>query len=150
MNDDEFEALVRKIQDEAMAEARNALGEKGFERWRNPQFCGELTDADCRGKVKGVCGDTMEMFVKLDGSKLTEVHYRTDGCGSSGVAGSFAAELAHGKTVEEIFDMTGDDVLDAIGGFPDAERHCAFLAVSTLQDAVNNYLVEQTRKEKHD
>jgi len=148
MKDDDFEALVRKIQEEAMADARDALGPKGFERWRNPKFCGELVDADCRGKVKGVCGDTMEMFIKLDGEKLSVVQYRTDGCGSSSVAGSFAAELAHGKTVEEVFDMTGDDVLAAIGEFPAGEKHCAFLAVSTLQDAVNNYLVAKTQQEQ--
>lgn len=146
MKEDEFDELVRKIEAEVMAEAKNALGQKGFDRWRNPRFCGVLEGADSHARVKGVCGDTMEMFIKLHGDRVVEARYRTDGCGSSSVAGSFAAELAHGKTVEEVFDMTGADVLSAIGAFPEAEEHCAYLAVSTLQEAVNSYLVEQTRK----
>ena len=146
MKEDEFDELVRRIEAQVMAEAKNALGQKGFDRWRNPRFCGVLEDADSHARVKGVCGDTMEMFIKLHGDRVVEARYRTDGCGSSSVAGSFAAELAHGKTVEEVFDMTGADVLSAIGEFPEAEEHCAYLAVSTLQEAVNSYLVEQTRK----
>ena len=146
MNDDDFEVFVARIQNEAIQEAKTALGEKGFERWRNPKFCGEMADPDCYGRIKGVCGDTIEMFVKLEGGKIAAASYRTDGCGSSSVACSFAAELAHGRFAEEVFDLTGGDVLAAIGNFPKAEEHCAYLAVSALQDAINNFLINQTRK----
>ncbi len=148
MKNDDLDALLDRIEAEAMAEAKSTLGEKGFDRWRNPLYCGEMTGADCHARVKGVCGDTMEMFIRLHGETLAEVRYRTDGCGSSSVAGSFTAELAHGKSLEQVFDMTGADVLAAIGQFPEAEEHCAYLAVSTLQEAVNNYLVAQNRKER--
>jgi hypothetical protein len=49
-------------------------------------------------------------------------------------------------TAEELFDLTGSDVLKAIGNFPQAEEHCAYLAVSALQDAINTFLINQTRK----
>jgi len=146
MNDAEFDAIVNKIQGEVFAEAKDALGEKGFERWRNPKFCGKIADADGFARVKGSCGDTMEMYIQVDGERAREVSYMTDGCASSSVAGSFTAELATGKTIEEIFELSGADVLKEIGCFPEEEEHCAYLAVQTLQEALNAYMVAQTKK----
>jgi len=148
MNDAEFDAIVNKIQEEVFAEARDALGEKGFERWRNPKFCGKMEDADGFARVKGSCGDTMEMYLKVDGDRVCEVSYTTDGCGSSSVAGSFTAELATGRAIEEVFGLSGADVLKEIGAFPEAEEHCAYLAVQTLQEALNEYMVARTQKVK--
>jgi nitrogen fixation NifU-like protein len=145
MDDNEFEALVDKIQGEVFREAKEILGEKGFERWRNPKFCGPIPGADSYAKLKGECGDTMEMYLKIEGNRVAQVGYMTDGCSSSAIAGSFAAEIAAGKTFEDVLDLRGDDVLQAIGRFPENERHCAHLAVRTLQEALNRYLILQAK-----
>lgn len=148
MNDQQFEEMVRKIEAEVHAEARTALGDKGFERWRNPKFCGVMADADSQACLTGGCGDTMQMFVKIRDGRIQLAQYTTDGCGSSSVAGSFTAELAIGKSLEEVLDMTGGEVLRHIGTFPEAEEHCATLAVQTLQEAVNAFLISQARQGK--
>lgn len=148
MDDQEFDALINKIQDEIFTEAKNALGEKGFDRWRNPQFCGVMDKADSHARMKGSCGDTMQMYLMVGEDRIRQVSYITDGCSSSSIAGSFTAEMAMGKTLTQVLDMTGADVLHAIGTFPEAEEHCAFLAVSTLQEAVNNYMTAQVKKEQ--
>ena len=140
MNDTDFDELVNKIQGEVFSEAKNALGEKGFERWRNPKHCGVMESADSQAKLKGSCGDSMEMYLQVSDNTVENVSYVTDGCGSSSVAGSFASELALGKSFDEIFALTGADVLEKIGTFPREEEHCAYLAVSTLQKAVKKYL----------
>jgi len=150
MNDDEFNALVDRIQAEAMDEARRSLGEKGFERWQNPKFCGPMENPDGYAKVRGECGDTMQMFLRTDGERVVDASYLTDGCGSSAVAASFAAELAIGKDYTAILDMTGDDVLNHLGAFPKEDEHCPRLAVKTLQEALNQYLIREAeqRREK--
>lgn len=145
MNDKEFDALIDKIQGEVFKEASETLGEKGFERWRNPEFHGPIPQADSYAKLKGECGDTMEMYLKIRDGRVERAGYMTDGCSSSAIAGSFAAELATGKTFEEVLDLRGDDVLEVIGRFPENERHCAHLAVRTLQEALNSYLIGQVR-----
>jgi nitrogen fixation NifU-like protein len=145
MNDDEFDALINQIQGEVFDEARQALGEKGFDRWQNPKFCGRLEDADGYARLTGDCGDTMEMYLRIDGEKVAQVGYFTDGCSSSSIAGSFAAELAMGKSFPEVLDLRGKDVLDKIGRFPESEEHCAHLAVRTLQEALNSYLMAQAK-----
>jgi NifU-like protein involved in Fe-S cluster formation len=148
MNDQDFEALINKIQNEVFTEAKNALGDKGFERWRNPKYCGVMEGADSHARLRGSCGDTMEMFILVQDERIAKISYVTDGCSSSSIAGSFAAELGMGKTFEEVLDLTGADVLQEIGTFPEAEEHCAHLAVTTLQEAVNSFLVSQVKKEK--
>ncbi len=148
MTDDEFDEFINSLQGKVFAEAFNAYGEKGFDRWRNPRFHGRLDNADGYGRITGVCGDTIEMFIRVDHGKLVDASYTTTGCGSSGICGSFAVELAIGKELEEVFELKGEDILDHIGTFPENETHCAFLAVNTLHEAINSYLVKSVQKEK--
>lgn len=148
MKDQEFDALINKIQNEVFTEAKDALGEKGFDRWRNPRYCGVMEGADSHARLQGSCGDTMEMYISVQDEQIEKISYVTDGCSSSSIAGSFTAELGMGKTFEEVLDLTGADVLHEIGTFPKAEEHCAHLAVTTLQEAVNSFLVSQVKKEK--
>ncbi len=144
MTDKQFDALVDEIQGKILLETQEIYGEKGLKRWQNPQFNGKLDDADAYGRITGKCGDTMEVFLCFDNNRVTKASSQSDGCFSSRLCGSFAAELAIGKTPEELFDLTGEDVLKTIGTFPKEETHCAFLAVKTMQEAVNAYLVKQT------
>ena len=146
MSDKDFDEFVDSLQDKIFTEAREAYGPKGFERWRNPKFCGSLSQPSCHARVTGTCGDTIEMWLRIDGDRVVEGGYFTTGCGSSSICGSFTVELALGRGVEEVFDLQGQDVLAHIGGLPDADSHCAYLAVEVLHEAVNGYLVEQARK----
>ena len=142
MTDQEFEAIVSQLQNQAFNDARQAYGEKGFERWRNPRFNGSLADADAFGGLKGGCGDTIEIFLKFNDNRVAEASYTTDGCGSSALCGSFTAELALGRSPEELMELEPADVLRAIGTFPEEQKHCATLAIKALQDAVNNYMIK--------
>lgn len=148
MTDKEFDAFVDNLQDKIFTEAEEAYGPKGFERWRNPKYCGQLADADTSARITGTCGDTIEMFLKIEDGRITDGSYTTTGCGSSGLCGSFTVELIIGKNLEDAFNLQGADVLQHIGTFPDDDSHCAFLAVETLQEALNSYMVKLTREEK--
>ncbi|PIE60047.1 MAG: iron-sulfur cluster assembly scaffold protein [Desulfobulbus propionicus] len=145
MNDKQTHAATDTLQEQIFDEAHNTLGAVGFERWKNPKFVGELEDANARGTIVGKCGDTMHMYLVIEEGIVSKASYATDGCASSNICGSFAAEMAIGKTIEELFDLTGDDVLQRIGRFPEDETHCAFLAIKTVQEAANDYMVRKTR-----
>lgn len=143
----DFDALVERLQEESFNDAREAYGEIGFERWRNPQFNGPIEDADSQLALTGKCGDTIELFLKFEGQKVSKASYRTNGCASSQLAGSFTAELAHGCTPEGLFELTPDDVLKKIGKLPDHDQHCTELAIQVLHECANQYLVQTTGKE---
>ncbi len=137
---DPIDAFVDKLQDQIFDETRKAYGEAGFQRWRHPLHCGKLEDPDSHARITGKCGDTIEIFLIFENGRVKTATYTTNGCGSSTVCGSFTAGMAIGKNPDELAEITGDKVLAEIGTFPEEERHCAFLAVETLQVALGQYM----------
>jgi nitrogen fixation NifU-like protein len=140
---DEFDDFARALQDQIYEETREAYGQVAFERWLKPLYVGVLPNPEGHGRVKGTCGDTMEIFLRFENDKVKEAAFQTDGCGSSTVCGSFAAELAHGRSPDEVAEITGEMILDVLGGLPEEDRHCAFLAAETLQEALDDYMRKQ-------
>lgn len=143
-----FDDFVQKLQDQIYEGTRETYGEKVFQRWQNPLYSGTMSSPDGFARVKGSCGDTMEIYLKFENSIVKEALYTTDGCGSSNVCGSFAAEMSLGKEPDELLDITGEAILEHLGKFPEEEEHCAFLAAETLQEALNDYMIKQTVQNK--
>ena len=137
---DKIDAFVDELQERIFDEAREALGDKGFDRWRNPRFNGRMGDPDGYARLKGGCGDTMEIFLRFEGNRVREASYTTDGCASSAICGSFAAELALGRDPDQLTDVTAEMVLETIGKLPEEDRHCTTLAAATLQEALSDYM----------
>ncbi len=138
--------FIKGIQHEIQEEMREAYGQAAFERWLRPQHLGVMDSPDGYGHVAGSCGDRMEIFLRFEKDKVKEATFQTDGCGSSVVCGSFAAELALGKNLDELAEISGETILEALGGLPAEDRHCAFLAAETLQHALDDYMRKQHRK----
>lgn len=143
---DSLDAFVASLQEQIFEETREAYGEKGFNRWRNPRYRGPMDDPDSHARVTGKCGDTMEIFLKFENDRVCNAAYLTDGCGSSTVCGSFAAEMAIGKNPDELTEITGEAILEKLGRFPEEDRHCAFLAAETLQEALNRYMTVRKKR----
>jgi nitrogen fixation NifU-like protein len=94
-------------------------------------------------KMRGRCGDSMEMYLRIEGERIIEARFFTDGCGSSVACGLVAAKLATGKEIEEAARIGGDTILDVLNGLVDKERHCAYLAAETLQAAIHDWMVRE-------
>jgi nitrogen fixation protein NifU and related proteins len=142
---DRLDAFVDQLQQQIFDEARETLGEAGYERWRNPKYNGRMENPDATARVTGSCGDTMEIYLKFNAGRVTGASYVTDGCGSSSVCGSFAAEMAIGKSPDEIAEIDGHCVLARLGRLPKDEEHCAFLAAETLQAALHEQMVKHRK-----
>jgi len=143
---DNFDDFARNLQEQIFEDTKQAYGTVAFERWQNPRYMGALNDPDGYARVTGPCNDTMEIFLRFEQETVTEASFQTDGCGSSAVCGSFAAEMAHGKTPDELLDVTGEAILEKLGGLPKEEKHCAFLAGETLQEALSSYMKKQVKR----
>ncbi|MDM8515859.1 iron-sulfur cluster assembly scaffold protein [Desulfobacterales bacterium HSG16] len=135
-----FDALVNDLQAQIFDEAKEVYGEKGFHRWRNPRYQGRMENPDGQSRIKGQCGDTMEIFLKFENNRVKEASFFTDGCASSSLSGSFAAELTIGKSPDELTDITGESVLNKIGRLPEDDTHCADLAAEAVQEALTDYM----------
>ena len=145
---DDFDDFVKNLQNQIFEETRAAWGDVAFDRWRKPLYMGTMDNPDGYGRVTGSCGDTMKIFLKFENDRVKEATFQTNGCGSSIVCGSFAAELALGKSPDELMEISGETILEVLGGLPDEDQHCAFLAAETLQEALRDYMTKVTRKHK--
>ncbi|HUU38802.1 MAG TPA: iron-sulfur cluster assembly scaffold protein [Candidatus Desulfaltia sp.] len=139
--DDEIEKFTRELQDQIMADIRRTYSPAVVERWQNPQNLRTLENPDGRARVQGVCGDTMEMSVRVKDETITECAFQTDGCGTTIVCGSVATELAVGKPlIEALGAVSAAEILKVLGGLPESDVHCAQLAAETLRRALADYL----------
>jgi nitrogen fixation NifU-like protein len=135
----DFEKMVSELQASIMEDARKVYSEKVIERWLNPRNLGKIRKPDGFAKIKGPCGDTMQMSFKVSDGRLSKIKFMTDGCASSIAAGSMAAELASGRRVQEAGEISQQMILDALDGLPEESVHCALLASNTLKEAIKNY-----------
>ena len=140
--------FVDKLQEQIFEETRKVYGEEVFNRWQNPKFMGRMTNASCVGRLTGTCGDRMEIYLRIRNDKVEEVSFFTEGCGASVACGSMVAELATGKDLEEASQIGGDTVLMALGGLPEEENHCAFLAAETLLAAIHEWMLQNSKAGK--
>ncbi len=77
----------------------------------------------------------MDFWVDVKDGAIVRVSFTTTGCGSSRACASMTTKLAEGRPLEEVLALTAQDVLAALGSFPESSRHCAELAVSALHGA---------------
>jgi len=124
----------------AMADARKIYSETVIDHAMNPRNLGTMPDADGFARVTGPCGDTMEIWLKVMDGIIIQATFYTDGCGTSIASGSMVAEMAKGKSITEAQKIGQQNVLDALGGLPDENEHCALLAANTLREAVRDYI----------
>jgi len=142
---DEIEKFTRELEEQIMADIRRTYSPAVIERWQNPRNLRTLENPDGRARVQGVCGDTMEMFLRVKDETITECAVQTDGCGTTIVCGSVATELAVGKPlIEALGVVSAAEILKVLGGLPESDVHCAQLAAETLRRAMADYLYRKS------
>lgn len=120
--------------------------EKVLDHFRHPRNVGVLEGENvAMGRVGNpVCGDLMEIYIKVQDNKIIDVKFKTFGCGSAIATASMISELAKGKTIDEALNITRKDVADELDGLPPIKMHCSNLAADALRDAIKNYQEKHT------
>ena len=114
--------------------------EKVMDHFANPRNVGEIENADGIGEVGNAkCGDIMKMYLKIEGDVITDVKFKTFGCGAAVATSSMATEMIKGKTVDEALALTNKAVIEALDGLPAAKVHCSVLAEEAVKSAVWDY-----------
>ena len=110
----------------------------------NPRNVGEIEDASGVGTVGNAkCGDIMRIFIKVEDNIITDVKFKTFGCGAAIATSSRATEMVKGKTIEEALALTNKDVTDSLGGLPAVKLHCSVLAEEAIKAALSDYYTRQ-------
>jgi len=132
-----------------MRDVRSRYSEKVMEHFRNPRNVGEIENPDGVGHVGNpVCGDIMELYIKVDNGIITDAKFKTFGCGAAIATSSMVTELVKGKSVEEALEISNKAVAEALGGLPPIKMHCSVLAEEALKSAITGYLVKSKKREE--
>ncbi len=121
-------------------EIQEVYNETVIDHALRPRNLGEIVGASGFGRIIGSCGDTMEIWLKVERNTVVAATFATDGCGATLVCGSMLTELVRGKSLPLALGISQQGVLDALGGLPEGNKHCALLAVNTLREAIKDYL----------
>jgi len=114
--------------------------DKVLDHFRNPRNVGELEEADGVGTVGNpVCGDVMTIYIKVEEDRISDIRFKTFGCGAAIATTSMTTELAKGKTLDEALKITREQVAEELGGLPPVKMHCSNLAADALHEAINDY-----------
>ncbi len=100
---------------------------------------GAVERADGYGKRTGDCGDTVEIYLKINDGKIKSVSFELDGCLNTSACANAVAELATGKTIDEAWEITPEFVAEYLETLPEDHFHCAELAVGAFYLALENY-----------
>ncbi|MDD4873820.1 MAG: iron-sulfur cluster assembly scaffold protein [Dehalococcoidales bacterium] len=130
---DELEELLS-------SENRKTYSAKVIDHAMNPRNLGLIENADGYAGITGPCGDTMKIWLKVDNDQIAKAGFMTDGCGTSIASGSMVTELATGKDISEALLISQQNILDALNGLPEENKHCALLASNTLKAAIKVYM----------
>ena len=110
-----------------------AYSQQVLDHFEHPRNVGELSGADAEVRVENpVCGDIMNLWVKLAGDRIEEVKYRTRGCVASIAAGSCLTEMIKAKSLAEARKIKREQLVEALGGLPNASSHASYLAMDAL------------------
>jgi nitrogen fixation NifU-like protein len=132
----DFERWVDLLQAEILKQEQEMFSAKVLAEARDPKNLGAILDADGHALVIGPCGDTMEIFLRVNGARIEKATFLTDGCSPTVACGSMLTQMVQGKSLAEATAIEAADVIMALEGLPPEHVHCATLAVNTLQQAI--------------
>ena len=114
--------------------------EKVMDHFTNPGNVGEIPDADGVGEVGNAkCGDIMKMYIKVEGNIITDVKFKTFGCGAAVATSSIATEMIKGASLDDALKLTNKAVVEALDGLPEVKLHCSVLAEQAIKSALSDY-----------
>lgn len=118
--------------------------EKVMDHFSNPRNVGEIDNPSGTGTVGNAkCGDIMKMDIQVEDGVITDVKFKTFGCGAAIATSSMATEMVKGKSIDEALKLTNQAVAEALDGLPPVKMHCSMLAEQAIHAAIDDY------KKKH-
>jgi nitrogen fixation NifU-like protein len=139
----DFDSAIDTVQVSGTVDSRKIHSEKVIEKWMRTAHMEEMEESYGYGKIKGPCGDTIKIFLKIHDEKITDAKFVADGCATTIAAGSMACELVIGKNIKDALTINQEVILESLGGLPEESIHCALLASNTLKEALTDYITSK-------
>ena len=94
------------------------------------------------------CGDVMKLDLKLDlDDRITDVKFKTYGCGSAIASSTTFVEFLKGKTLDEAKQISNKEIAEMLS-LPPIKIHCSVLAEEAIERAILDW-EQKTAHRKH-
>ena len=97
-----------------------------------------LQNPDGYGSRTGECGDTVEIFLSIQQGHIQAVSFQTTGCMNTNACANTVSHLSEGKTIEDVWEITPEDVSEFLETLPVENFHCAELVIGAFYTALTN------------
>jgi nitrogen fixation NifU-like protein len=115
-----------------------------MEHFQNPRNVGEISNPDGVGTVGNAsCGDIMQLFIKVNGDRITEATFKTFGCGAAIATSSILTERIKGVKLEEALKISEETSREVLSQLPKEKISCFTLATDALKLAIEEYQCKQ-------
>src|SRR5262249_43968873 len=109
-----------------------------LDHFQHPRNIGEVRNPDASVQIENpACGDILKLTLSVRDGRIGEVRFRAKGCVPAMACGSLLTEFVQGKGVDEARELKREDLIQAIGGLPEASIHASHLAMDALRAALN-------------
>ena len=130
-----------------MSDVKALYSDKVMDHFKNPRNVGDMENPDGVGHVGNpVCGDIMELYIRVEDNIITGARFKTFGCGAAIATSSMVTELVIGKSIEEALEISNKAVVEALDGLPAIKMHCSVLAEEALKAAIEDYIGKSGKK----
>ena len=127
--------------EENLTEEQEIYKENIIDHYKKPHNKRQIEDPSCIEKgINPLCGDHLELFLKVENQKVVDVSFEGDGCAISQASISMLTDFVLGKDLTELKNLTEDEIYDLLGiPISHTRRKCALLSLNTLQKAIQKY-----------
>ena len=141
MPKDKFDEYVENLQKIIYEEEIKQYTERIVKLYHDPKNWGKPSDDEITisKTYEGPCGDTMSFFLKIEDNIIKKANFITDGCGASVATGCQTTLLIENKSIDDAEELKAEDIDAALNGLPEDHKHCAELAIRTLERAIDDY-----------
>lgn len=129
--------------------AENMYADIILDYYKNPRNYGRMQKPDASARdTNPLCGDDIEMHLKIENSRISDIKFSGNGCAISMASTSMLTEMVAGKTLADIKKMTQDDIIKMLGiQLSHVRIKCALLSLKVLKLAVYKYLGQKMDEE---
>ncbi len=127
------------------------FSDKVMEHFICPRNAGSMPDADSEGKSgEAGCGDTLTIYIKVRNNIIVDISFLVFGCAAAIATSSITTVLAKGRTLEDAYRITEEDIVNALDGLPELKIHCSVLGARALRNAIDNYRIRAAIAEHYE
>ena len=104
-----------------------------LDHFQNPRNAGEVKQPHAAVQIENpACGDVLRLSARVEDGRVAEIRFRAKGCVPAMACGSALTELVWGKTLEDARRLKSEELIETVGGVPEASTHAGHLAMDAL------------------